>query len=68
MKKLFILILIIPFFGCETNTVEIEKTAGEWYRGGWKGKNSSYLMTSMLTWLKSLWMHMKIWTQQPWLK
>ncbi len=38
MKKLFILILIIPFFGCETNTVEIEKTAGEWYRGGWKGK------------------------------
>ena len=38
MKKLFILILIIPFFSCETNTVEIEKTAGEWYRGGWKGK------------------------------
>ena len=33
MKKLFILILIIPFFSCETNTVEIEKTAGEWYRG-----------------------------------
>ena len=38
MKKLFILILIIPFFSCETNTVEIEKTAGEWYRGSWKGK------------------------------
>ena len=38
MKKLLILILIIPFFSCETDTVEIEKTAGEWYRGGWKGK------------------------------
>ena len=38
MKKLLILILIIPFFSCETNTIEIEKTAGEWYRGGWKGK------------------------------
>ena len=51
MKKLFILILIIPaFLSCETNTVEIQKTAGEWYRGSWKGKNSSYLMTSMLTW------------------
>ena len=38
MKKLLILILIIPILSCETNTIEIEKTAGEWYRGGWKGK------------------------------
>ena len=35
MKKLLILLLIIPFLSCETNT---EKMAGEWYRGAWKGK------------------------------
>ena len=68
MKKLLILILIIPFFSCETNTIEIEKTAGEWYRGGWKGKKFQFLMTNMLTWQKSLWMLMKIWIQKRWLK
>ena len=38
MKKILFLLFIISIIGCETNTIEIEKTSGEWFRGESKGK------------------------------
>ena len=39
MKKILLLIIIVTFISCETKTVEIEKTAGEWLMdGNWNGK------------------------------
>ena len=48
MKKILLLIIIVTFISCETKTVEIEKTAGEWLMdGNWNGKNICWVMTSM---------------------
>ena len=38
MKKILILLFIATITSCETNTIEIEKTSGEWFRGESKGK------------------------------
>ena len=39
MKKILLLFTISIFLSCETKTVEIEKTAGEWLMdGNWNGK------------------------------
>ena len=34
MKKLIILFISLSFLGCETNNVEVQKSAGEWMMEG----------------------------------
>ena len=44
MKKLIILFISLSFLGCETNNVEVQKSAGEWMMEGSQNQGKKYIM------------------------